>query len=82
MYLIFFIFKIFSYLEKYDVQLRNLIGICVGSPLKHIFHHFKLSGKYPNVPLLNIKKIPFCLHRGCPLVNFVVLLISVALDYF
>lgn len=30
-----------------------------GSLLKHIFHLFKLSGKYPNVPLLDIKKFHF-----------------------
>lgn len=49
----------------------------------HIFHLFKLSGKYPNVPLLDIKKKShFACTEECPLVNFVALLISVALDYF
>lgn len=45
----------------------------------HIFHLFKLPGKHPNVPLLHMQTIPLYLHRRCPLVDFVALLLSVAL---
>lgn len=45
----------------------------------HIFHLFKLPGKYPNVPLLHMKKNPILLAQKMSSVDFVALLVSVAL---
>lgn len=81
MYLIFFLsFLSFSYLEKYDVQLRKALArnACEESLLMHILNLFKWPGKYPIVPLLHMekKKNPILLTLKMSSCGFVSLLIK------